>query len=171
MVQGAIEAAAAQQAVISQLEIEHQALLSELGPENSRTIATERALETARAAQRRLLGGQEQVLPISMAQLPRLSGEYARLYQDLLIQKTLMEEARPLLEQARFDEERDRVAVQVLDPAVPPVRKAKPKRAFIVLAATGSAFALTVILALLVEGYRRRRPMIMASLAAARARS
>ena len=168
MVQGAIEAAAGQQAAIGQLEVQYEALLSELGAENPQVIAARQALEAARRSQADLLGGREAVLPVAMAQLPRLSGEYARLYQELLIQKALMEEARPLLEQARFDEERDRVAVQVLDAAVPPVRKAKPKRASIVIAATTSTFALSLLVALLWEGYRHRRVAFRQALANAR---
>lgn len=168
MVQGMIEAAAEQQSAIGRLEVQYQALLGEFGPENPQVLAAQRALETARRGQADLLGGREAVMPVAIARLPALAGEYARLYQEVMIQRALMEEARPLLEQARFDEERDRVAVQVLDRAVPPVRKAKPKRAYIVLAATASAFAISALLALFAEAYRRRRPSFASAFAQAK---
>lgn len=163
MAQGLIEAAAEQQAEIAQINVQYEALLSELGPENPQVQASRRALEVARQSQADLLGGRESVMPVSMARLPAVAGEYARIYQDILVQQALMEGARPLLEQARFDEERDRVAVQVLDPAVPPVRKARPKRAVIVLVTTATAGLLACLIALAISGYRRRRADLAAA--------
>lgn len=168
MAQGLMQAAAQQQVEISRIEIQYEALLSELGPENPQVVAARRALETARQGQSDLLGGREAVMPIATDRLPAAAGEYARLYQEVLIQQTLMEEARPLLEQARFDEERERVAVQVVDRAVPPLRKAKPKRAYIVLAATGTAFILSALLVLLIEVFRRRQSTLREAFAAAK---
>ena len=164
MAQGLIEATVAQQAEIGQIEVQYEALLSELGPENPQVVAARRALETARQGQSNLLNGREAVMPVAREQLPILAGEYARLYQDVLIQQALMEQARPILEQARFDEERDRVAVQVVDPAVPPSRKARPKRSIIVVAATISAFVFAILVALLEQIYSSKRPLIAAAL-------
>lgn len=169
MAQGLMEAAASQQAEIGRVEIQYEALLAEFGPDNERVIGARRALETARRGQADLLEGREAAMPIALSRLPAIAGEYARLYQELLIQQALMEQARPLLEQARFDEERDRVAVQVLDPAMPPVRKAKPKRAYVVLAATGSVLALSALFVLLAAAYRRRRDSLSIAFARARA--
>ena len=50
-----------------------------------------------------------------------------------------------MLEQARFAEENEALAVQVLDPTIPPVKKPRPKRAIIVIAATASVFMLVCI--------------------------
>lgn len=168
MVEGMISAAAEQQGTIARLEVQYEALMSELGPENPQVVAARRGLETARRSQSDLLGGREAVMPVAMAQLPTLAGQYARLYQELVIQKTLMEEARPLLEQARFDEERERVAVQVLDPAITPERKAKPRRALLVLGAAASALSVSMLLVLVFEAFRRRRHAFASALAAAR---
>ena len=168
MAQGMIEAAATQQAEISKAEIYYESLQAELGPENPQVIAAKRAFDVARQSQANLLAGREAVMPLGMSQLPAAAGQYARLTQELLVQKALMEQARPLLEQARFDEERDRVAVQVLDPAMPAVRKARPKRAFIVVAATISAFALTSLLVLLMSTFRRQQAALAEAFARAR---
>lgn len=168
MAQGLIEATAAQQAEIGRIEVQYAALLAELGPENPQVVAARRALETARQGQSDLLSGREAVMPVARDRLPALAGQYARLYQDVLIQQALIEQARPLLEQARFDEERDRVAVQVLDPAVPPARKARPKRSLIVLAATLSAFIMVVLGTLLYEAYYQRRQLFAAAFGSTR---
>lgn len=167
MAQGLMQAVAQQQAEISRIEVQYEALLSELGPENPQVVAARRALETARQGQSDLLGGREAVMPVATDRLPAVAGEYARLYQEVLIQQALMEEARPLLEQARFDEERERVAVQVVDEAVPPLRKAKPKRAYIVLGATGTALVLSALLVLLIDVWKRRRRSVAEAFEAA----
>jgi tyrosine-protein kinase Etk/Wzc len=158
MAQGLVESAATQRLEFARLEIEYEALRSQYGPDNPRVRAAAQALATARRSQGDLLGGREALMPIPLRELPAAAGEYARLYQELLIQRALIEHARPLLEQARFDEERERVAVQVLDPAVVPERKARPKRSIIVIVSTFSAFLLLCFLALAVDLIRRRRP-------------
>ena len=157
MAQGFIESLAAQRAEVARAEIEYQALLSELGPENPQVMAAKSALDAASASQRALMSGQEALMPVPMRDLPSVANEYADVYQEVVIQQTLLETARPLLEQARFDEERDRTAVQVLDEAVAPKRKAKPKRSIIVLAAVFSSFLLTILFVLAMTIYRRHR--------------
>jgi len=84
-------------------------------------------------------------MPVALSSLPEVSHRYARLYREVLIQASILEAIHPLLEQARFSEEIESIAVQVLDPAIPPTRKAKPKRALIVIVATTSVFMLVCI--------------------------
>ena len=103
-------------------------------------------------------------MPVPIDALPAVGADYARVYQEVILQQTLLENARPLLEQARFDEERERTAVQVLDPAVPAVRKAKPKRSVIVILATFSTFLLTVALVLVWKWWRDHHGRIAAAL-------
>ena len=164
MAEGLVESLATVRAAITSAEIEYRALLSELGPDNPQVKIAENAYETAQNAERRLVGGQEAVMPVPFQRLPAVGAQYARIYQDALIQKALLENARPLLEQARFDEERERTAVQVLDPAVPAVHKAKPKRSVIVLLAMGSAFMIASLFALAWGWLRRHRTYIAAQL-------
>jgi len=129
-------------------EMEYQSLLQQYGPENSRVQAAREVLRVARAAERSALQGADPLLPIGMAGLPGAANRYATAYRDVVLHSELMKVTQPLYEQARFDEERERTAVQVLDTAVPPERKAAPRRSLIVILATGSAFALAVLLAL-----------------------
>lgn len=158
VVQGLLESAARQRAELARLEIEYEALRAQYGPDNPRVQLAAQALATARRAQRDLLSGREVLLPVPLRELPATAGEYARLYQELVLQRTLLEQARPLLEQARFDEERERVAVQVLDTATPPERKARPRRAVIVVTVAVSALLLACFLALALDLAARRGP-------------
>ena len=164
--QALVESIAAARAEVAQAEVQYQGIAALAGPDNPQAIAAREALGAARAAQRSLEGGGESFMPVPLRQLPAVANEYAALYQEMLIQKALMENARPLYEQARFDEERDRVAVQVLDEAVPPTRKARPRRSIIVIVMTLSAMLLASLFALGVSWLRRNRDEIAAQLRA-----
>ena len=103
------------------------------------------------------MSGEGSLLPVAFDDLPAVANEYATLYRDVMMQGSILEVTRPLLEQARFDEERERTAVQVLDEAVVPEKKAKPRRAFIVITATLSAALIACALALLAAWVGVRR--------------
>ena len=162
MAQGFAEAVAASQAQIAEAEIRYEALTSELGVENPQVKVAQSALNAARRSQADLLAGRDAVMPVPRQRLPAVAAEYARIYQELLVQQTLMENARPLLEQARFDEERDRVAVQVLDPAIPAKLKSRPRRSVLVATTTLAAGAFACLFALAVTAVRLRRREIEA---------
>ena len=84
-----------------------------------------------------------------------VSRTYVDLRSEALVQEQILEVIRPLVEQARFEEEKNVEAVQVVDSAVPPVRKAKPRRSVIVVLATLTGFLLTVLFVLLYTWWRR----------------
>ncbi len=66
--------------------------------------------------------------------LPQAGVATMRLWRDLKVQEQLFELLTAQLEEARIRETRDTPTVQVLDPAVPPLHKSRPKRLWIVLA-------------------------------------
>ena len=66
--------------------------------------------------------------------LPQAGVATMRLWRDLKTQEQLYELLTAQLEEARIRETRDTPTVQVLDPAVPPLHKSRPKRSLIVLA-------------------------------------
>lgn len=166
--QALIESAVTQRETIAGAEMQYEALLAQYGPENPDVQAAGQALAVARRSQEGLLEGRERLLPIPLRELPAAAREYARAYQELLVQQTLLESARPLYEQARFDEERDRTAVQVLDEAIPPARKARPKRSVIVVVVTLSSLLLGCLFVLAFGWLRRNRGHIAWALHAAR---
>jgi len=68
---------------------------------------------------------------------------YAAKYREFKYQETLFELMAKQLELARLDEARDGSVVQVVDVAIPPERKSKPKRALIaVIASLAGGFLL-----------------------------
>ena len=58
---------------------------------------------------------------------------------------------------AKIDEARDAVLIQVVEKAIPPDYKSKPKRALIVLMAVLAAGVLAIILAFLKEALEKAR--------------
>lgn len=66
--------------------------------------------------------------------LPQAGVATMRLWRDLKTQEQLYELLTAQLEEARIRETRDTPTVQVLDAAVPPLHKSRPKRALVVLA-------------------------------------
>ncbi len=65
--------------------------------------------------------------------IPGMTVEYLQIYRELLVQRKIAEVLIPMLEQVKLSELQKIPDVVVLDKAVPPDRKKKPKRLFIVL--------------------------------------
>ncbi|ARA94540.1 hypothetical protein AWN76_016155 [Rhodothermaceae bacterium RA] len=140
---------------VLQAEIQAEVLRRQYGPDNPRVRAMQDAAAAAQTRYEAAFQGSERMLPVPQTAVPELARQYAKLQQEVLIQGEILKFVRPLYEQARFDEQREKMAVQVLDPAVPPERKAKPKRSIIVIMATLSAGMLAVLFVLLTDWWRR----------------
>lgn len=74
-----------------------------------------------------------------------------KLLRDVKYYQMLYELLAKQYEIARLDEAKDPSIIQVLDPAVEPERRSKPRRAMIVLISTGAAFFLAMCWALVFE--------------------
>jgi len=85
------------------------------------------------------------------------SEDYIARYREFKYQETLFELIAKQYELARLDEARDATLIQVIDTAVPPERKSKPKRAMIVVASTMVAFLVLCLFVLLRHGSTSQR--------------
>ncbi|MBW6511766.1 MAG: lipopolysaccharide biosynthesis protein [Desulfuromonadaceae bacterium] len=88
---------------------------------------------------------------IATADVPEIGLQYARLLRDFKIQETLFELLTRQYEMAKIEESKNTSTIQVLDQAVPPDRKSKPKRALMVLAVTFVAGFMAVLFAFIRE--------------------
>lgn len=86
-----------------------------------------------------------------LGSVPGLGLQYARLMRDLKTQEAIYEQLAKQFEVAKLAEAKDSTTIQVLDEAVPPVRKSKPKRSIMVILATVSAFFVGVFGAFILE--------------------
>ncbi|MEE4310227.1 MAG: Wzz/FepE/Etk N-terminal domain-containing protein [candidate division KSB1 bacterium] len=88
---------------------------------------------------------------IPFSQVPEVGLELAKLIRDAKIQETVWELLNQQYYQAKIQEAKDTPTVEVLDEAVPPEFKTKPKRTLIVLIAAFLTFLGSVFWAFAVE--------------------
>ena len=84
----------------------------------------------------------------SLKSLPKNAIQYFRYYRDVKIYGSVLEYLIPLYEQAKFDEQKEVPILQVIDYAVPPEKKAYPKR--LLLTAIITFFILLIVIILLI---------------------
>lgn len=97
---------------------------------------------------------------INIGKLPKVTSDWMRLEMDMQIYKTLFEYLYPQYEAARLSEMRDMPTIEVLDTPRLAGRRDYPKRALICVAATLAGFILAVMMALILEIYRRNQNRI-----------
>jgi uncharacterized protein involved in exopolysaccharide biosynthesis len=91
---------------------------------------------------------------IPFTEVPEVGLEFARRYREVEVQKTLYQFLIQQYEQAKIQEAKDVPTIQILDRAVPPIHKTKPKRVLTILLVTLSATLLLVIFIFMVERFR-----------------
>lgn len=97
------------------------------------------------------------VIP-SAGSVPSIGLEYVRRLRELKTQEALYEQLTKQYELAKINEARDSSSLQVLDEAVTPLRKSKPKRALIVILSTVTAFFCAVFLVFIREYLSKLSP-------------
>jgi uncharacterized protein involved in exopolysaccharide biosynthesis len=143
---------------VSELELDNLRFL--YGDSHSQTRAAQRAVDQAWQSYNQALEGQERVMPIAQDILPEVAHRFVELQTEALILGTLLEFTRPVLEEAILEEERASESVQVLDPAIPPVEKARPWRAAICVISTFSGFLLSVLYVLVSSWWKKNHTLI-----------
>lgn len=94
---------------------------------------------------------------IQLDKTPNTSLHYLDAVRNLKYQEALWEILAKQFEMAKLDEAKDFPLIQVLDKAIPPEKKSKPKRSLIVILATLVAFFLAVIWAFVREATQRAK--------------
>lgn len=136
-----IETSGRLRAALSAKEIQLDSMKAYLTPENPEYLKAQKELSSLRAEFERLRNGRQG--DEDSTGDPRNSGlQNIKALRDLKYYQMLYELLARQFELARLDEARDASVIQVLDPAVPPEHKFKPKRSVIVvLAAIFGVFA------------------------------
>ena len=101
-------------------------------------------------------------LYIPFGNIPDIGLQYVRLYREVKIQEMVQEFIYPQYEQAKIQEEKDTATVQILDPAVPPELKTKPKRLIMVAASmivTFIFFSIFTLYLLQIDYLKRSNPI------------
>lgn len=100
--------------------------------------------------------GETKVL-VPFNKFPDLGIEYFRRYRDVEIQAKILQFLTPVFEQAKVEENRQTPAVVILDKAVPPERKAKPKVTIFALVGFVLSTLIGLFVAFLLEAVSRLR--------------
>lgn len=152
-----IEGIAELRAQIAAKEVELKVMRTYSTPNNPDLQKAEEALRAMKAELKKLeeKGGKNPDPLIPTGRLPEVGIEYIRKLRDLKFNETLYELLTKAYEAARLDEARDAVVIQIVDKAIPPDKRAKPKRTLMVIVATFTGFFLSVFLAFIAD-YRDR---------------
>jgi uncharacterized protein involved in exopolysaccharide biosynthesis len=152
-----VETTARLRARISAKEVELRAMQSFVTENNNDFKRGEAELASLRRELSTLENGRGAGDEIAVDGDKRPGLENIKLLRDVKYQQMLYEMLAKQFEVARLDEARDNSVIQVLDPAVAPEKKAKPRRSIIILASTALAFAAALALSCLIE--RRKKAL------------
>ena len=92
---------------------------------------------------------------LPVADIPQLKGEYEQLYSKVKVTEALYQVLLQQREQAKMKEFEKLPTLSVLDRAEVPQIKNKPKRSFIVIGTTAIAFFIAILLAVILEYFRK----------------
>lgn len=152
-----IESVAHLRAQIAAKEVQRKVLMSYATPRNP---DVQKAEDELRGMKEQLakLETREGNNPDSLMSTGRILStgpDYMRRLRDLKYQETLFELLAKQFELAKIDEARDATIIQVIAKAIPPEKRAKPKRTNMVLIAMFGGFFLSVISAFLTEYFTK----------------
>jgi uncharacterized protein involved in exopolysaccharide biosynthesis len=153
----AIEAVAALRARVSAKQVQLNAMrnfATENNPELQRAKAELDSLQTQLADMSKGGDENEDVL-IAKSKAPGIGLDYIRKMRDVKYQETLFELMSKQYEIAKLDEAKDGANIQVLDSAIAPERKAKPKRAILILLALFAGFFLAILASFILEAMNK----------------
>ncbi|MDI6754546.1 MAG: GNVR domain-containing protein, partial [Thermodesulfobacteriota bacterium] len=94
---------------------------------------------------------------ITLSEAPTIGLEYGRLRRDAMVQQKVFELLTQQLELAKIEEAKDDITFQVIDQAIPPEKRIKPKRTLNVLLAGVVSLFLGVFLAFFLEYLSRQK--------------
>lgn len=138
----AIEAAAKMLGEMQALEVQLDVLLSTMKPTNPKVVQIQKQITALQKQLNRMEYGSENDLEetvvdqeepnkglyVPFSKIPNIGLELLRLTRELKIQETIFELLTQQYEQAKIQEAKDTPTVQILDSAIPPFRKSKPRR-------------------------------------------
>jgi tyrosine-protein kinase Etk/Wzc len=135
--------AAQVRAQIAEREVQLRVLRSSATAQNPDVLRLNSELAALRSELGRMestgRGANGSALDLPVGKLPEAAIEFVRARRELKIQETLLESIVRQYEIAKLDEAKEGPNLQMVDRALPPDRKSKPKRSLIVLASVLAA--------------------------------
>lgn len=97
---------------------------------------------------------------VPFSRLPAVGMELARLMREVKIQETLLGLLMEQYERAKINEARDTPTVRVMDKAIPPVKKARPKRMMYLAGGLFLGFVMSVLFSFFMKYVEMMKPRI-----------
>jgi len=136
------------------LRIQLSAATSRLSPEHSKITDLKNRIQAYEDALAEIVRGSDQAIEdptgeifLTLQKVPELGVEMVRKMRDMKIQEIIFELLTQQYEQAKIRELEDTPTIAVLQRAVPPTLKSRPKRMIIVLVSVGFALIVSLFLA------------------------
>jgi tyrosine-protein kinase Etk/Wzc len=141
-----VAAAAGLRAQITAKEVQLSALRTFATDQNPDLMRTERELEGLRVelAKTGKASDEKGDVLVGIGKVPGASLEFIKKFRDVKYYETLFELLAKQYEIAKIDEAKEATLIQVLDKAIEPERKSKPKRSLIVVLCTLTAGLLSI---------------------------
>ena len=155
-----VSTAAALRAQITSREVQLSAMRTFATEANPDLLRLQREIESLNVELGKLErseGVRKRGVLLSVNDAPELSLEFLRQFREVKYQEALLQALSKQYELARIDEAKDATLIQVLDKALPPERKSKPKRALTVVLAALMALVCASLFALMKEAIGRAR--------------
>jgi uncharacterized protein involved in exopolysaccharide biosynthesis len=124
---------------------------TENNPDLKRTLQELSGLQLELAKIESAAGSEKTHVVVPFGKAPEIGLEYLRRFRDVKYQESLLDALAKQYEVARIDEARDATIIQVLDAAMPPERRSRPKRTLIVVAAVLLTALLGFLIALVLD--------------------
>jgi len=144
-----IGAAASLKGQIAMKEVELGAMRTFATGNNPDLIRNQQTVQALRAQLDKIETG-----TITPGKVPETGLEYIRKTRDFKYAETIYEMLAKQFEIAKIDEAKESSVIQVLDKAIPPEQKSKPKRSMMVLLATLATGFLTILYAFIKEALK-----------------
>jgi uncharacterized protein involved in exopolysaccharide biosynthesis len=154
----AIEGIARLKAEIITKEVQLASLRNSMTDENSDVKTLQAGIARLKSQLGSMTGsGGSDVIP-AVGNIPALGVEYVRKMRDLKTQEAIYELLTKQYEVAKINEAKDTSSLQVLDEAVVPLKKSKPKRSLIVILAAVTAFFASIFIVFIQEYFSKLPP-------------
>jgi len=152
-----ISAISGMRAKIAEKEVQLKVMRTYSAPNNPELQKLETRLRGLKAELKKLEPGEGKGYDYLMSTggMPEVSIEYIRKLRKLNFTEELYNLFLKQYEAARLDEGRDAVMIQVLEKAIPPEKRIKPKRRRMVMIAALAGFLFSVLLCFLLEHMER----------------
>jgi uncharacterized protein involved in exopolysaccharide biosynthesis len=155
----AIEGIARLKAEIAHKEVQLATLRNSMTDESSDVKALQAGISRLKSQVGSMTGsgGVDSIIPAT-GNVPGIGVEYVRKVRELKIQEAIFEQLSKQYELAKINENKESSSVQVIDEAVAPLKKSKPRRSIIVLLSTFVAFLGSIVFVFVQEYLSKLSP-------------